>query len=205
MSFYIVDTETTGITSNDQVIELAYFKIAPEGNSHRQEESINPLDDLESWMLFSSNTIYGNYLFKPSVPIHPKAQEVHGLTYRDLLKYPPSSTLRLPEDLSVMIGHNINFDWRMLGKPECSLICTMQLAKKAWPKNKKGISFPENYQLSTLIRFLYPEEADSLLDREFHRALDDCKLAYLVLVKLLEHYKMVEDLEQLISMCTQGK
>lgn len=204
MSFYIVDTETTGLTEKDQVIELAYFNLATEAQEHRQIEG-NPIDNLEVWMLFSSSAGYGNYLFKPSVPIHPKAQEIHGLSYKDLTKYPPSSSLKLPEDLSVMIGHNILFDWRMLGKPPVSLICTKQLARKAWPKNTKGKPFPENYQLSTLIRFLYPEEADILLDRKFHRALDDCRLTYLVLVKLLEHYKMVEDLEQLVLMCSQGK
>lgn len=192
MSFYILDTETTGITAKDQIIELAYFEIPSDRKVLTQ-----PVD-IFSLLAFLTNKADPS-LFRPSVPIHPEAEKVHGISYKDLIKEPPSSSIKLPEDMKFMIGHNIAFDWRMLGKPDVSLICTLKIAKKLWPKEKE--KSPANYTLTGLVEFLYPEEAEELLGRKYHRAMDDCKLCYFILLKILEKLEKVESLEQLLIFC----
>lgn len=204
--FYILDTETTGITSSDQVIELAYFRVGPDAKKHREfvddpHLNLKSIDEFAEEYEDDPET-FGNFMFYPSVPIHPKAKEVHGIDWKDLKGKPFSSKLKLPENLYCMIGHNVNFDWRMLGKPDCFQICTMQIAKKAWPKSKHPTLI--NYSLDGLIQFLYPEESKTLLRTGFHRAFYDARLTALVLLKILEYYKKIEDIEQLITLTKQG-
>jgi exodeoxyribonuclease X len=98
-----------------------------------------------------------------------------------------------------MIGHNIAYDWRVFQKPDVKLICTKELAQLVYTK-KDGLA---NHKLTTLVEFLYKEEGKKLTLKA-HGALLDCKLVYLVLLKIVRKLPQVKDWQDLVSLCSQG-
>lgn len=109
----IFDTETTG-TKDPQVIELAYLLLdetAPAAGFTVTQE-----------------------LFKPTKPIEFGALATHHILLSDLEDSPPSDTARFslpPTDF--LIGHNVDFDWEVMGQPPGRRICTLALARDAFP------------------------------------------------------------------------
>jgi DNA polymerase-3 subunit epsilon len=95
-SVLLLDVETTGAEADAQVIELA--------------------------VQFGFGDIYGDippavrtWRFKPSVPIHPGAQRVHGISAVDLANELPfiasaQDIAELLDSALVLIGYNIKFD-----------------------------------------------------------------------------------------------
>jgi hypothetical protein len=102
-----------------------------------------------------------------------------------------------------MIGHNSRFDWQMVTKPDVKLICTKELSIKYLTKQSgkgtKGIN-----TLTGLIERYYPNEATELIANA-HSALQDCKLTYLILLKVLEVAPELDSFEKLMEQCTQPK
>jgi len=92
----VFDVETTGTRKDyDQIIELS----AQHG--------------------FSSDVPRKTWRIKPSVPISPGAQRVHGISMDDLKDCEPFSThapilRRVFEKVDVIIGYNVSFDLDML-------------------------------------------------------------------------------------------
>jgi len=92
----VFDTETTGTDKErDQIIEL----------SIQQGLTDNSLQD--TWRI------------KPSVPISPGAQQVHGITMEDLADCPGFRDLAdeirpFFEKADVLVGYNVSFDLEML-------------------------------------------------------------------------------------------
>ena len=90
--FYILDTETTGVTADDEVIQIGI---------------VNQLGE----------TVL-NTLLKPSVPISSGAQAVHGISQRDVANAPTFRGLyvQLSSLLAgqTVIAYNMDFDWRMI-------------------------------------------------------------------------------------------
>jgi DNA polymerase-3 subunit epsilon len=101
-----LDVETTGTNPDvDQVIELAF--LIP-GERHAAELQ-----------------------FKPTVPIHPRAQAVHGITAEMLVDALPfcewiDSISGAFATAEVVVGYNVDFDLRMLRKE-------FERADKMWP------------------------------------------------------------------------
>lgn len=96
----VLDTETTGLQLHDEPVSVAVllFEVAlPSGEMLREIESF-----------------YG--LREPTVPMHPKAQEVHGISIQSLRgKVLDSAALaRILDSADVLIAHNAKFDRRML-------------------------------------------------------------------------------------------
>jgi DNA polymerase-3 subunit epsilon len=88
----IIDTETTGVDTKAQIIQLAAI-------------------DMQGKTLFDS-------LFRPSVPIHPKSAETHHLTI-GRLRNAPQITEVIEKVRDILIGrpviiYNVSFDKRML-------------------------------------------------------------------------------------------
>jgi len=175
----IVDTETTGISSTDQIIELAYINVAA-------------LESYPSDLPFYANkfTMFTER-YCPSVPIHPQAEALHKIDKAMLVDCRPSEEIELPET-EFLIGHNVSFDSRMLGNPKTKLICTLALAKKIWTKDKVI-----NYKLITLIKELVPEGA--ALISEAHSAYADCQLVSILLHYRLEKLPRVTNWEELYT------
>lgn len=88
----ILDTETTGLADDDQIVELSII-------------------DMQGRTLLDT-------LVKPTVPIHPKAQAVHGIRHADVLKAPSLPELASKLDTILrdrrVITYNARFDGRLL-------------------------------------------------------------------------------------------
>src|SRR5574343_1070979 len=184
----LLDTETCGLTNHPihghpQIIELGYFNL----ESYSLKELLSL--DLNSLPYYLER-------FKPSMEIHEQASKVNGIYLEDLLDCRESEEIDVGE-VDFIIGHNSAFDARCLNRKDVKLICTKELAQLTF----KG---QRNNKLTTLIEFLYPEEAPELL-KTAHSALQDCKLSFLILLKVLEHFPNITEWEQLAKLCSQGK
>lgn len=111
MKVLAIDTETHAL-KDPQAVEVAWLELdAPSGNRQR----------------FAS-------LYKPSEPITFGAMAAHHLTDADVADAPQSGSFRLPEGVQYIVGHNVDFDWRVIGKPDVRRICTLALARHLWPE-----------------------------------------------------------------------
>lgn len=179
----IVDTETTGISSSDKMIEYAHL-------------SLPILEDLQS-----VNTIYSHAevtslrsIWNPGIDINPQATAVHGYTKEMLMQYPPVEGFQL-ETTKYIIGHNVDFDCRFIGEPTAKRICTIRLARLAWPKG----TVP-NYKLVGLIEHLISNGED--LTKEAHGALADCYLTFILLDRILKQFPRITSWEELYQLQT---
>lgn len=180
----ILDTESTGLIEPIDAVEIAYFYL---------DDSFNKLE---------KSSFYSKFL--PNVPIHPKASEVHGFTMENLKGQPSINTFVFPTDVKYLIGHNILYDYRVLKQPKnVKLICSKELSikylTKQSGKGSKGVN-----TLTGLIERYYPDEAEELITNA-HSALQDCKLCYLILLKVLEAAPELDSFEKLAEQCTQPK
>ena len=91
----VFDTETTG-TNEPQIIEAAWIKVA------------SPFDlvQIESF----------NKRYLPSKPIELGATATHHILIEDLVNCPPSSEFSLPLEIDYLIGHNVDYDWKVAGE-----------------------------------------------------------------------------------------
>ena len=89
---YVLDTETTGLGSNDQIIEIAVCD--------------------------ANGRVCYEQRISPSVPINPKAEEIHGISLDDLAECPKWP--EIANDLQTLLTgktvviYNSNFDLDML-------------------------------------------------------------------------------------------
>ncbi|MFM8246379.1 MAG: putative quorum-sensing-regulated virulence factor, partial [Burkholderiaceae bacterium] len=113
--------------------------------------------------------------YKPSKPIGIAALATHHILDEELIDCPPSRTFRLPEGLQYLIGHNIDFDWAVVGSPDVKRICTLSLARKIWPEL-------EAHNQSALLYFLDRSNAKQRL-RAAHSAGADIQIC----ATILEH------------------
>jgi len=147
-----VDTETTGLSAIDEPITVGVVlaKIAmPKGQI---------IGDFEH--LYETR--------QPGVPIHPRAQAVHGLSMRDLegKAFNMTKIRAMVERADVLIAHNASFDRRMLARvmpdvAEWPWRCSYR--QTAWPKDMP------NRKLDTICGHF------SVKRMETHNALADAK------------------------------
>jgi len=124
LNFAVIDVETTGLfaKSSDRILEIAVLRLSPDGQIlERFETLVNP-----------SRDVGPTYL--------------HGITAGDVVNAP--SFGEIAGDVlarlrgSVLVGHNVNFDYRFLETelkrlgvqlPDCMRICTMYIARRLIP------------------------------------------------------------------------
>lgn len=157
-----LDTETTGLDSADEVIELAV--IDEDGNT-----------------LFNSR-------FKPTVEINPFAQEVHGIKADELANYPTwieqeASIKKVLQGKSVVI-FNADFDLRIMRQTanafgcdvswinELETLCAMEVAASCYGSTNR-------YGTISLANAAFEAGAD--WDGEAHTALADSQITRKVL------------------------
>jgi exodeoxyribonuclease X len=196
MQVFIADSETTGLVA-PQACEIGWLHVQDLLTDFKNTKIDSPLA-----VLTDDSYFVGTYeeRFRPTKPIELQASKITGIYMKDVLRCPSITTFEYPKSVKYMIGHNIAYDWRVFGQPEVKLICTKELAQLVFPK-ADGL---KNHKLTTIIEWLYPEEGATLVANA-HGALLDCKLVYLVLLKILEKLPQVETWEQLASLCSQGK
>lgn len=183
MNVIVLDTETTGIENHPkrghpEIIEMGYIVLNALGCKPELEEG----ESLVDYFLNKGQDNKFVKRYKPSMPIHPDAVKIHGITYKDVFNCDSSESLELPEGLDYIVGHNIVYDHRCLGKPDIKLICTLKIAKKF--SKFANVQF-KDHKLDTLMQHYYPDEAHKL-EGKYHNALNDCIKCILVLSKMLE-------------------
>jgi exodeoxyribonuclease X len=196
MQVFIADSETTGLVE-PQACEIGWLHVQDTLAEFKQAVVDNPVAFLSDNSYFLS--VY-EQRFRPTKAIELQASKVTGIYMKDVLHCPSITTFEFPKSVKYMIGHNTAYDHRVFGKPDVKLICTKELAQLVFPKDK-GL---KNHKLTTIIEWLYPEDGATLVANA-HGAVLDCKLVYLVLLKVLEKLPQVETWEQLASLCSQGK
>jgi exodeoxyribonuclease X len=196
MKVIILDTETTGLPPKGEACEIAWFPI-------QLESLLSDVGDVGERLHKEVDLIeYFHQTFMPIGDFHPKASACNGFTKENLAGSPCISTFVFPTGVKYMIGHNIMFDYDILKKPKgVKLICTKELSIKYLTKasgaGTKGVN-----TLTGLIERYYPEEAAMLL-ADAHSALQDCKLTYLILLKVLEAAPELDSFEKLAMQCKQ--
>lgn len=170
------DTETTGLMDKSLpleeracIVQLAYITAMYDG------EMVNIVDKK-------------NLFVKPLIPIHPKAQEVHGISDEDVENCPPFKDIagdffRAIMEADMVVGHNVKFDidmveaeaekiWpdadkrnafvsKLRKKSLCTMMPSVQLCKCPFPSGKSGYKWPK---LVELYRFLFDKEVDKAHD-----------------------------------------
>lgn len=163
----IFDTEATGI-KEPVLIEAAWLEL----------ESLDP---------FSAENPFSQR-YNPGKPITLGALATHHIMDEELVDCPPASSFSLPSDVEYLIGHNVDFDWEIIGKPEVKRICTLALARKLWPDL-------DSHNQSALLYYLDRNTAREQL-RNAHSALTDVGICAVILDRICQKLsiKTIEDL-----------
>ncbi len=114
----VVDTETTGVSMQDQVVEIALVRVCNGKPSDRYAT-----------------------LVQPGMPIPPSASEVHHIVDSDVAHAPRLAEIAADieawiGDTSMLVAHNAGFDAGFL--PFLSArtwLCTLRLAKHLYPES----------------------------------------------------------------------
>lgn len=162
MNALIFDTETTG-KKNPGLVEAAWIPI-PSTDSIAAFAGRLVSDEL------APGTVVQRY--NPGKPIGYGAMATHHITNEAVAQCPPASTFRLPDGISYLIGHKIDYDIDVIaaavpeeGYGEIKGIDTLALAQRLWPEC-------DSHTQSALLYFLMPEVAKSLATHAHDAAVD---------------------------------
>lgn len=143
MSAVILDSETTSI-KEPEAIEIAWLR-------------------LDGMSLFTAQEFEQRY--RPSKPISFGAMASHHIMEEDIpTDAPPSGSFRLPVGTEFLIGHNVDFDWEVIGRPDVKRIDTCAFARQMWPDTE--------HSLGAMMYLLLGRDARTVL-REAHSARQD--------------------------------
>jgi exodeoxyribonuclease X len=170
----IFDTETTGLREPIEIVEAAWMELT----DFPQMANVKSLEQR----------------YKPSKQIELGALATSHILDEELFDCPASSTFELPEGVEYLIGHNVDFDWRVAGEPDVKRICTKALFSYLHPE-------ADSHTQSAAIYYYYRSEAGMWL-RNAHSALVDVRNNWYLLQALVgelmqaEPLKSFEDLYQ---------
>ncbi len=153
----IFDTEATGI-KEPILIEAAWLEL----------ESIHPFN--------ANNPFVQRY--NPGKPISLGALATHHIMDEELVHCPLAASFTLPEDVDHIIGHNVDFDWSVIGKPNVKRICTLSLSRKLWPDL-------DSHSQSALLYYLERSTARERLQNA-HSAIVDVGICAAILNHICE-------------------
>lgn len=176
METIIFDAETTGL-KEPEIVEVAWLYIK------------SPLA-LEGTGKFEQR-------YKPSKSTDLGALATHHIMDEDLIDMPDSSTFRLPENISYMVGHNVDFDWKVAGSPRIKRICTLALSRYLFP----GI---DSHSQSAMLYLLERQTARENL-KKAHSALADVMNCRSVLANLVKILPGIETWEALWRMSEKAR
>jgi exodeoxyribonuclease X len=150
---HVLDCETTGTIEPIEPIEVAWARL----------KSASELVAVEEFQ----------QRYRPSKPIELGALAAHHIMDEDLAGCPPSNSFSLPPDATIIIGHNVDFDWKVIGAPRVRRIDVMAMTWKVWPELGK-------IKQGALLYHVDRARARALL-RDAHSALQDVRNCLLVL------------------------
>jgi exodeoxyribonuclease X len=160
----ILDTETTGFDEPD-VIELAWAGPLAIPN-----------------VMESLTTEFNNVRYKPRKPISVGAMAAHHILDEDLAGEPEwPGSWSPPIQVDYLIGHNVDYDWSAVGKPDIKRICTLALARRLWED-------ADSHSVSGLLYHLNPTVRPSIRQmlKSAHSAASDVLFCTMILAKILE-------------------
>ncbi len=166
----IFDTETTGI--DDPVLVEAAYMQAINASSPRQAGG----------ELFCQR-------YNPGKPISLGAMATHHIMDGDLTGCPPASEFSLPANVDYLIGHNVDFDWRVIGEPDIKRICTLALCRKLWPE-------ADSHSQSAMLYLLERNTARARLGSA-HSADADIRVCLVLLQHIVRHLSDISTWEDL--------
>lgn len=135
--------------------------------------------------------------YNPGVRIGYGAMAVHGITNEDVADCPPVEEFKFyGKGCEYLIGHNIDFDWQVVGKPEIKRICTLACARRLWPK-------ADEHKLLALIYWLEFERA-KVLRNEAHGVAADIEMVALLLPHIIKE-SGVTNLEELYQFSQEAR
>lgn len=174
----IFDTETTSVDDDAEIIQAAYLELNPENIRHPLRE-------------------FNEYYFPEKKNISLGAKAVHHITETFLaLNTEKSCSEFVFPECEYLIGHNVDFDWRIAKSPQnVKRIDTLAMARAMWPEL-------DSHTQSALLYFLIGDKATEIL-RNAHDALADVKICHQILLAIMEEkniYKM-EDLYDFSEIC----
>jgi exodeoxyribonuclease X len=113
--------------------------------------------------------------YDPGKPISLGALATHHIMDEELVNCPQAASFALPGNVAYLVGHNVDFDWDVIGRPEVKRICTLALARKLWPDL-------DSHNQSALLYYLERATAREQL-RNAHSALIDVGIC----ARILDH------------------
>lgn len=160
MRALILDTETTGKVEPEP-IEVAWLTV----EIYRSEAG----------RLLASDMMCGRY--KPNKKIELGAMATHHIFDEEVENEEPFNLAEVgPFDY--MIGHLIDYDWGVVGKPDCKRICTDALSRRLYPGQ-------DSYRLGAMAYLLMDRKAARELQKSAHAADTDVYLVYHILNSML--------------------
>lgn len=179
----IIVTDTETATMNGPIVDLAGIVI---------DEELNVVDQFET-------------LLKPSRPIVPAAQAVHGIT-NDMVANAPTMQQWVDQlgfnpyddDGLILFGHNVQFDARMLAAEDLlpdsyTKACTLRMSRNMWPDINEDEA---NHKLGTLAIMF------NLGTGPAHRAMGDC-VTCLNLLRHICDVSRVSSFQELLALGTR--
>jgi DNA polymerase-3 subunit epsilon len=158
----LIDTETTGLAGHDEPISVGTVLLEVVRDSG---EVLRELDSYHGYR-------------QPSVPIHPRAQAVHGLTLDQLRgqRWDQKKLHRIIDSAELLVAHNASFDRRMLAGTMPHIVdkqwaCSMHALKSDWSKLADG-----KLALDSICAALMIERPSR------HEAMADCRALQRVLM-----------------------
>ena len=146
MKALILDTETTSADETAEIIEAAWI-------------------DQDTGAEYCER-------FHPKGPITFGAMAVHHIMLHDLSFCRDSAEFTLP-DCEFVIGHNVDFDWRVMGSPAVKRICTLALCRYLWPET-------DSHKQGAMMYFLFGADAQEIV-KGAHNALEDVRMSQQIL------------------------
>lgn len=140
MKTLIIDTETTNADGTAEIIEAAWLDM--DGGEYCER-------------------------FKPVGTITFGAMAVHHIMPDDLVHCRDSAEFALPA-CEFVIGHNVDFDWKVMGRPDVKRICTLALCRYLWPE-------ADSHKQGAMMYFLFGSDAQEAV-KGAHNALEDVKM-----------------------------
>lgn len=146
-----LDTETTGMTAEDELIELAIVLFQ---FSHMTGRMLGVIDSYSG-------------LREPSCEIHPAAQKKHGITTNQLRgqRLDTKKIDRLLSQATLLISHNASYDRRFVSAHFPSTLA------QGWYCSMNGVKWTDKGFASKGLQNLLT--AHNLQPQRAHRALDD--------------------------------
>jgi exodeoxyribonuclease X len=171
----IFDTETTGKT-DAVLIEAAWLEL----------DSLSPFK--------TSNPF--NQRYNPGKKIELGALATHHILDEELINCPDASNFNISSHIDYIIGHNIDYDWNVIGQPNVKRICTLALARKVWPEL-------DAHNQSALLYFVDRHNARGKL-KNAHSALADVENCAFILEKIVNNLE-IASIEELWNTSEQAR